>query len=122
MPESPVKELREFPRVGGRRTVLEPAGRIEGYAGLGSIGYDETDIRIFRKGDIAVKITVRIYASGNHVYHLEGIYRSPLVYSLEIEMIKPVLAVEDIDHPLVDRLHHHYAGIEVCSLVGLQMP
>ena len=68
MKETMVEQLRQFPGVGGCRTVVEPASRIECDAGLGRIGNHKTNFRLFGQFHILVKMTVRVKRTTDDIY------------------------------------------------------
>ena len=68
MTETMVEQLRQFPGVGGCRTVVEPASRIECDAGLGRIGNDKTKFRLFSQFHILVKMAVRVKRTTDDIY------------------------------------------------------
>ena len=95
------------------RLVSEFAGRVESDSGLGGVGDYESHFRLLGKCEELFEIPVRVDAPADDIDHLNGIHGLALVDALKIEMIEPVLFVEDVNHTFLDRLDHYHGGIEV---------
>ncbi len=112
-----VEQLHQFAGVRRGGFVVQLTGGIEGDAGLGGVGDDETDFGLFGQCQEGIVLRVGIQAAANDVDTLEGVHRLAVLAALQVDVVQAVLAVEPVDHTAIEGLDDDDGTIEVCLLV-----
>ena len=68
------QKLRQFSRIRFSRRILQFTRRIKSDSGLGSIGNDETHLRIFGQFQKLIILRIRIQSPAHHIDQLDAVH------------------------------------------------
>ena len=68
---SMIQKLSQLARIRRGRLVFQTTIWVEGDTCFSRIGYHETDVGIFRKGHVSIKVGIRVKSSADHIDHLD---------------------------------------------------
>ena len=104
-----IQKLGQLSREGCRGCVGKLACRIEGNAGLGSIGHNETSLRVFSQSQEGCMVNVWVDGSGDTSYLLHRVYGFAPKHSLKIDVVTTLLQHETLQRVTRTGLHDGYA-------------
>ena len=114
-----IKQLGQFARIRGSRSVFQTTSRIERDTRLRRIGNDEAHLRLFRQLQKGIKLRIRIQRPTDDVDARQAVYLLSFVQPLQINMIQAILCLQPVDHPMLNGLNNDHATIKFHLVIHL---
>ena len=114
-----VEQLHEFAGITAGGSVAQLARGVEGNACLSGVGDDKAYLRLVGQCLIGPELGIGVQRARDDIDALQCVHGLTVLAALQVDMIETVLTVEPVHHTAFDGLHHHYAAIEISSLVHL---